>query len=65
VSSMQHHVQETAPGVVGTSLAGGFTLVGFINSSLPVLQAISLVIGIAVGVITFVYYYKKVKAEKE
>jgi len=35
--------------------------VGFVNSSLPILQAISLLIGIAVGVITFVYYYKRVK----
>jgi uncharacterized membrane protein YdfJ with MMPL/SSD domain len=61
MSSIKNHVQETAPGIVGTSLAGSFTFVGFVNSSLPILQAISLLIGIAVGVITFVYYYKRVK----
>jgi len=59
--SIQQHMHDSGPGIVGTSVAGGFTLVGFIDNSLPFLQAISLLIGIAVGVVTFVYYYKKVK----
>jgi hypothetical protein len=61
VSNIQQHVHDSGPGIVGTGLAGSFTIVGFIDNSLPILQAVSLLIGIAVGVITFVYYYKKVK----
>lgn len=37
---------------------------GFVANTLPILQAISLVIGIAVGIVTFIYYWKKVKAEE-
>lgn len=64
MSNIPSHISGTGPGVVGTSIAGSFTLVGFINTSLPVLQAISLLIGSAVGIMTFVYYYRKVKAEQ-
>jgi len=60
--SISQHVQESAPGVIGTSIAGSFTLAGFLSSAVPVLQAISLVIGIAVGVVTFIYYVKKVRS---
>ena len=59
--SIKQHVSETAPGVVGTSAAGGFTVIGFIANSIPVLQAISLIVGIAVAVVTFVYYWRKVR----
>jgi len=57
----KQHLTETAPGVIGITAAGGFTLNGFISSATPVLQAISLLIGIAVGIVTFIYWYKKIK----
>lgn len=64
MNNLQQHAHDTGPGIVGTGLAGSFTLVGFINSSLPILQALSLLIGIAVGVVTFVYYFRKIKAQQ-
>lgn len=54
-----HH--DAAPGVVGTTVAGGFTIAGFLANNIPTLQAISLLIGIAVGLITFAYYIKKIR----
>jgi hypothetical protein len=50
--------------VAGTTIAGGFTVVGFLSNSIPVLQAISLLVGIAVGVVTFVYYWIKIRKGK-
>lgn len=61
MGSIQHHVSDSVPGLVGTSVAGGFTLIGFISNAIPVLQAISLLVGIAVAAVTFIYYYRKVK----
>ena len=61
MGSIQHHVSDSMPGLVGTSVAGGFTVVGFVSSAIPALQAISLVSGIAVAVVTFIYYYRKIK----
>jgi ABC-type antimicrobial peptide transport system permease subunit len=58
--SIQAHLHDNAPGVIGTSLTGGFTVAGFVSDSLPELQVISLLIGIAVGVVTFIYYAKKI-----
>ena len=37
---------------------------GFVSAALPVLQVLSLIIGIAVGIVTFIYYWKKVKSEE-
>ena len=48
-------------GLAGTGISGGFTLLGFLEYATPVMQAISLLIGIAVGVVTFLYYYRKIK----
>jgi hypothetical protein len=62
--SLQHHISETAPGVTGASAVGGFTLMGFITDSIPVLQAASLLIGIAVAIVTFVYYWRKVRKDE-
>jgi hypothetical protein len=59
--SVKQHISDTAPGIVGTSAAGSFTVVGFISNSIPILQAISLVVGIAVALVTFVYYWRKVR----
>ncbi len=59
--NVPHHVQETAPGIVGTTAAGGFTAMGFIADAVPIFQILSLVCGIAVAIITFVYYWRKVK----
>ena len=64
MSSIQAHVSDSAPGVIGTSVSGSFTVLGFVANSLPLLQALSLIIGIAVGIVTFVYYFKKVRAEQ-
>ena len=61
MSSLQHHVNDTVPGVAGTTLAGGFTVLGFLSNSVPVLQALSLLVGIAVGIITFAYYLIKIR----
>ena len=61
--SLHLHVQDTVPGVIGTTAAGGFTLLGFMTASLPVLQFISLVAGIAVAIITFLYYLKRIRAQ--
>jgi hypothetical protein len=61
MSSVQQHLHDSAPGLVGTSIAGGFTVVGFVTNSIPVLQAISLLFGIAVAAVTFIYYWRKVK----
>lgn len=61
MNSVTQHVHDTAPGVIGTSVAGGFTLAGFMANTIPILQAISLLIGIAVGIVTFVYYLKKIR----
>jgi hypothetical protein len=59
MSTIQQHLHDSAPGVIGTSVAGGFTVAGFVSSSIPFLQAISLLVGIAVGVVTFVYYWRR------
>jgi lysozyme family protein len=59
--SMKQHIADTAPGVTGATAASGLTLIGFITDSIPVLQAVSLVIGIAVAGVTFVYYWRKVR----
>ena len=61
MNSVHHHVSDTVPGVAGTTVAGGFTVVGFLANSIPVLQAISLLVGIAVGVATFIYYWIKIR----
>jgi hypothetical protein len=37
---------------------------GFVSAALPVLQVLSLIIGIAVGIMTFIYYWKKAKSEE-
>lgn len=64
MNSVHQHVSDTVPGVAGTTIAGGFTVVGFLSNSIPVLQAISLLVGIAVGVVTFVYYWIKIRKGK-
>ena len=61
MNSVHQHVSDTVPGVTGTTVAGGFTVVGFLANSIPVLQAISLLVGIAVGVATFIYYWIKIR----
>ena len=61
MNSIHHHISDTVPGVAGTTIAGGFTVLGFLSASVPVLQAISLLIGIAVGVVTFAYYWIKIR----
>ena len=60
--NIQHAAQDSAPGIVGTSVAGAFTVGGFIEHSIPVLQALSLLLGIAVAVVTFIYYIKKIRS---
>ena len=64
MNSVHQHVSDTVPGLAGTTIAGGFTVVGFLSNSIPVLQAISLLVGIAVGVVTFVYYWIKIRKGK-
>lgn len=64
MNSVHQHVSDTVPGVAGTTIAGGFTVVGFLSNSIPVLQAISLIVGIAVGVVTFIYYWIKIRKGK-
>ena len=64
MNSVHQHVSDTVPGVAGTTIAGGFTVVGFLSNSIPVLQAISLIVGIAVGIVTFVYYWIKIRKGK-
>lgn len=34
---------------------------GFLSASVPALQAISLLVGIAVGIVTFAYYWIKIR----
>ncbi len=63
MNSVSQHIHDTAPGVIGTSVAGGFTLAGFFASTIPALQMISLLIGIAVGIVTFIYYWRKVRGQ--
>jgi len=62
--SLEQHAHDTAIGVIGTSVAGSFTFMGFISGSVPVMQFISLCVGIAVGIVTFLYYLRKLEAEK-
>jgi hypothetical protein len=62
--SLNQHMQDSAPGWIGTTVAGGFTIVGFVTKALPILQAFSLLIGCAVGVVTFLYYVKRIRADK-
>ena len=62
--SLQTHVHDTVPGVIGTTLAGGFTVMGFLVDAVPVLQVISLLAGIAVAVVTFMYYQRKLAVER-
>lgn len=61
MNSIHHHLNDTVPGVAGTAVAGGFTLMGFLSASVPALQAISLLVGIAVGIVTFAYYWIKIR----
>lgn len=60
--NVQQHIGATAPGVIGTSIAGSFTVFGFVTNSIPILQVISLLLGIAVGTVTFIYYWRKIKS---
>jgi sorbitol-specific phosphotransferase system component IIC len=62
--NVQQHVGDSGPGIVGTTVAGGFTFVGFVTSAIPVLQVISLIAGIAVAIVTFIYYYGKVRSHE-
>jgi hypothetical protein len=55
------HLQDTVPGVIGTCIATGLTITGFIDAMLPALQALSLLAGTSVAVVTFIYYYRKIK----
>ena len=64
MNSVHQHVSDTVPGLAGTTIAGGFTVVGFLSNSIPILQAISLLVGIAVGVLTFIYYWIKIRKGK-
>jgi hypothetical protein len=64
LQTVQQHVHDSAPGLIGTGVAGGFTIVGFVTKALPVLQAISLLIGCAVGIVTFLYYLKNIRHKK-
>ena len=59
--NVQNHTSDTIPGALGTALAGGFTFMGFIGRAIPILQALSLLAGIAVALITFVYYQRKIR----
>ena len=57
------HIGDNAPGLIGTTTAGSFTVMGFIADAVPIFQVLSLICGIAVAVITFVYYWRKVKKD--
>lgn len=59
--SVEQHVRDSVPGVIGTCITGGFTVAGFIDRLLPALQAMSLLAGICVATVTFVYYWRKVR----
>lgn len=48
----------------GTAAIAGWTFAGFLASAIPVLQALSLLIGCVVGVLTAVYTYRRIKAKK-
>jgi hypothetical protein len=61
--NVQHHITDSGPGIVGSTVAGGFTVMGFISNVIPVLQVLSLILGMAVAVVTFLYYYNKVRAQ--
>jgi hypothetical protein len=62
--NVQQHVHDSGPGIVGTSVAGGFTIMGFVANAIPVLQVVSLIAGIAVAIVTFIYYYGKVRSHE-
>jgi hypothetical protein len=62
--SVGQHIQDSVPGVVGTCIAGSFTVMGFMDVILPTLQALSLLAGICVASVTFVYYWRKVQHHK-
>ncbi len=63
VNNMHYHFNETGLGIAGTALAGGFTVTGFVASSVPILQVVSLLVGIAVGIVTFAYYWVKIRKD--
>lgn len=46
----------------GATATGGAFTVGLVAQALPVLQALSFIVGITVGVLTAVYTYRKLKA---
>lgn len=58
------HVNDTVPGVIGVCVGGGCTLVGWFVAATPILQALSLFIGCAVGIVTFIYYVKQLRKRK-
>lgn len=55
------HISETVPGVIGFCIGGTCTIAGFLASATPILQVLSLVIGCAVGIVTFIYYLKQIR----
>lgn len=62
--TIQQHIQDTIPGVAGATIAGSFTLTGFLVSATPFLQALSLLIGCIAGLVTIVYYVVQIKKRK-
>ncbi len=51
-------------GPVGATITLGSAIVGFATAAIPVLQAVSLLVAIVVGLLTAVWYYKRLKHKK-
>lgn len=64
MNNMGQHISDSGPGMVGTSVAGGLTIMGFIADAIPILQVLSLIAGLAVAIVTFLYYQRKLKIDE-
>lgn len=59
---MMNH-PEIAPGLYGTGITVGGTILSFAAAAIPVLQAVVLLISGVAGILTAVWTYKKIRAE--
>lgn len=51
-------------GALGASVTGGAGFAGVVAKAIPILQAVSFTVSIVVGVLTAIWYVKRIRNEK-
>jgi membrane associated rhomboid family serine protease len=58
-----YHFQTETVARIGAGVTGSSIFMSFMATALPVVQFIAAVVGVAVGIATFVYYVKRIRKE--